>query len=166
MRIPKIPNKSLRALKALHLVGSIIWSGGVLCTLITLVLLSRQLSATAALALIDLVKLIDYSLIIPGATLCFIIGGAFAIFSKWGFFKNRWVFLKWVLFIIACVPAMILFLPTVGSIQDSFVLGGVPFAQSALQQELLVLIVMTAAQSVIAVIMVTLSVYKPTKRKV
>lgn len=39
---------------------------------------------------------IDYALVIPGAILTVITGIIYGLKTKWGFFKHRWLLVKWI----------------------------------------------------------------------
>lgn len=39
---------------------------------------------------------IDYAIVIPGAILAVATGIIYGIFTKWGFFKHRWITVKWI----------------------------------------------------------------------
>lgn len=47
-------------------------------------------------------KFVDDYLIIPGAIGCLLSGFLISLFTPWGFFKHRWVAVKWVL-TVACI---------------------------------------------------------------
>ena len=47
-------------------------------------------------------KFVDDFVIIPGAVGCLVTGLLFSLLSPWGFFRHRWVAVKWVLTVL-CV---------------------------------------------------------------
>lgn len=91
----KLSISGLRWLKCIHLVSVCLWVGGGLAlTLLTNVLSARSggelLGATSGM------KLIDDLIIVPGALGCLFTGIVYAVWTKWGWFKHRWVIIKWV----------------------------------------------------------------------
>ena len=44
-----------------------------------------------------LLKIIDDFILIPGAVGCLITGLIYGVFTKWGFFRHKWIIFKWVM---------------------------------------------------------------------
>ena len=156
----------MKALKAIHLTGATVWVSGVICTLAIILALSQQASQEGILALLSLVDFADYLLIIPGATLTYLLGTVYGLFTVWGFIKQKWIILKWILYNIACIPAMILARPSVEAMRQFVLLNDVAAASvPELQHKLVMHGLLSSYILVIAVVIVVISVYKPFKKR-
>ena len=156
----------MKALKAIHLTGVIIWVSGVICTLVIMLSLSQQTTQEGILALLNLADSADYLLIIPGATICYLLGTVYGLFTVWGFIKHKWIIIKWILYNIACIPAMILARPSVEAMRQFAFLNDVTTASVPELQHMLIMHgLLTSYILVIAVVIVAISVYKPFKKK-
>jgi hypothetical protein len=162
----KLSGRSLKAIKAAHLVGVTVWVSGVLCTLLVLIWAAHQITEETVLASLSLIDLLDYALIIPGATICYLVGTTYGLFTAWGFVKNRWIALKWVLYNLACIPAMVLALPSVEAMRQFIVLNGpAAIATSEFQVKLIMHGALSGYILIVAVVIVLVSVYRPFKKK-
>ena len=45
----------------------------------------------------EILEAIDMQILVPGAVGCLVTGIVYGIFTNWGFFKHKWLVLKWVL---------------------------------------------------------------------
>jgi hypothetical protein len=91
-------------LKISHLLLVSIWVGGQISFM--MLQLSKETLTTPEHmhAVIAALKLVDDWVIIPGALGCLLTGLFYGLFTPWGFFRHRWVLVKWV-----CTVALILF---------------------------------------------------------
>jgi uncharacterized membrane protein len=92
----KMKVKGQKWLKGLHIFFACIWIGAGFC----LILMQMGLNADSGGTLhgIDVsMKFIDDFIIIPGAIGSLITGLIYALFTNWGFFKHRWITVKWVI---------------------------------------------------------------------
>ena len=88
--------------KIFHLLFAVMWIGGVMA-LVSLMLGTNPSSAEMAyMAAIDH-KVIDDFFLIPGGVGIVITAISYGIFTKWGFFKHRWIVVKWVLTILLVI---------------------------------------------------------------
>ena len=88
--------KGRQWLKFFHILFAALWVGGG----VSLILMQATLSTTQAGALhgVDLaMKFIDDFIIIPGAVGSLLTGLLYSLFTNWGFFKHRWVTVKWII---------------------------------------------------------------------
>jgi len=94
--MPKMNTSSQKVLKITHLFFVCLWVGGA----ITLALLKLGVHPDNGSALhgFDLTRtFIDDFIVIPGAVGCLLTGLVYSIFTGFGFFKLRWVAVKWVI---------------------------------------------------------------------
>lgn len=95
-----------RLLKISHLLCAMIWTG---CGVAMLLLLFASEPQTPdehyqrawALKVTD-----DYG-IIPGAAGCLLTGILYGLKTPWGFFKHRWVAVKWAIFVVLAIAGLI-----------------------------------------------------------
>jgi len=162
----KPSSRTMKTLKVIHFVGVTVWVSGVICTLVILSALSQQTSHEGILALLSLIELADYLLIIPGATICYLLGTAYGLFTVWGFVKHKWIIFKWILYSIACIPAMIFALPLVKAMRQFVLLNEVTAAAvPEFQNMLAILGALSSCILVIAVVITMISVTKPFKKR-
>lgn len=86
--------KGMKTLKFFHLVFIMMWTVGV----VMMGLLYWRPSANSLEFLYNQTTalFIDYALVIPGAILTVITGIIYGFKTKWGFFKHRWLLVKWI----------------------------------------------------------------------
>ncbi|NTU68308.1 MAG: hypothetical protein HGB02_05440 [Chlorobiaceae bacterium] len=90
------PN-GLRWLKGFHLLAASCWIGGALC-LITLYFLKSGVADGGELYGINRsIHHVDMNIVVlPGAIGSLLTGLCYSIFSHWGFFRHRWLTVKWI----------------------------------------------------------------------
>ena len=96
------PNKRLsangyRIVKTLHILSAAVWIGA---SIIGLFLLTVVLNRDNLLPVLSVVHNIDLLIIVPANLITFITGIIFSRFTQWGFFKHRWITLKYIINLI------------------------------------------------------------------
>lgn len=79
-----------------HLFFAILWIGGGL-TLVIVLFSVNPASGDELYMKSRIIQIIDDFLIIPGALASFLIGIIYGIWTNWGFFKHKWITVKWIL---------------------------------------------------------------------
>lgn len=98
----KLGAKGQRNLKVFHLVTACMWLGGSLGLNLMAILLGPADDGKVQLGY-DLARIfVDDFLIVPGAIGCLLTGLFICWLTPWGFFKHRWVTVKWIL-TLACI---------------------------------------------------------------
>ena len=98
----KLSPGGMKLLKTLHLITASCWLGGALSLFFLYFLKDRQSSQTVIHGINLSIHHLDLLvIIIPGATGCFLTGLAYSLLTGWGFFKFRWVAMKWILTVSA-----------------------------------------------------------------
>jgi hypothetical protein len=162
----KLSPTIMRAVKVVHLVSVSVWISGIMATLVIVVALNQQNTQQGILALLSLADFVDYLLIIPGATLCYLIGTFYGVFTVWGFVKHKWIILKWVLYNAACLPAMILAQPSIEAMRQFVVANNITAASTVGFHEKVVMHgVLSSYVLITAVVIAGVSVYKPFRKK-
>ena len=155
-----------RILKITHLLLAGLWLGGALALNLMISVLGPGQSGGELLGYDLARKFVDDFIIIPGALGCLLSGLLISLFTPWGFFRHRWVAIKW-------------FLTVAGIIFGTFYLGPRVNSQPFLSLELglaaatdpvylanrLTNIVGGWAQMAVLIFMVIISVLKPWKKR-
>lgn len=94
--------KGLRWLKVVHLLCVCCWIGGAV-SLLLLYFLKRDVKDGDVLYGINQsIHHVDMAVVvIPGAFGCLLTGLAYSALSNWGFFKQRWIIIKWIITVSA-----------------------------------------------------------------
>ncbi|MTV51062.1 hypothetical protein GJ688_19385 [Heliobacillus mobilis] len=82
-------------LKSFHIFVSGVWVGAAICMML-ISYFSRPAGGDELYATNAAVKLIDDFVVIPSAMASLLTGLIYSVFTQWGFFKYRWVTVKWV----------------------------------------------------------------------
>lgn len=91
----KLKGSGIKILKVVHLLFACMWIGGAMAMTFLLMKTSPQESHEMYMRSLVL-KEIDDWLVIPGALGCFVTGIVYGIWTNWGFFKYRWITVKWI----------------------------------------------------------------------
>lgn len=89
-----LSQKRMKTLKVFHLIFIMMWTVGVL--MMGLLYWRQSVNSLEFLYNQTTALFIDYVLVIPGAVLAIITGVMYGIKTKWGFFKYRWLTVKWI----------------------------------------------------------------------
>lgn len=95
------PN-GMKALKTLHILFGIMWIGGVMA-LVSIMLGSRPEGADQIYMAARDQLVIDKWFLIPGGFGIVFSALVYSIFTKWGFFKFRWLTVKWILTVLLVI---------------------------------------------------------------
>jgi len=151
----------MKWLRILHIVSVSIWFGATACIGVLTIICFFHVSPDEFLILAPLIPELYQKAVLPVAVLTILQGIIYGSFTKWGFFKHRWVLLKWILtaLMIPCVG-----LGTIGqlfSVINKINIGGFTggFADGGL------ILLCISLQISIMLFMIGLSVLKPGKPK-
>lgn len=94
--------KGLQVLKICHLLFAIMWIGGVMA-LVSLQL--GQIPQTKEMMYLAAQShlIVDEYFLIPGGIGIIVTAVSYGFLSKWGFFKHRWIAVKWILTVMLVV---------------------------------------------------------------
>ncbi len=90
----KMSSKAQKWLKSFHILFACLWVGGA----VSLVLMGFLMEADDGMQLYGInlsMKFVDDFIIIPGAMGCFFSGMIYSMFTNWGWFKHKWITVKW-----------------------------------------------------------------------
>ncbi|HBK54002.1 MAG TPA: hypothetical protein DDZ44_08710 [Syntrophomonas wolfei] len=147
----------MRWIRILHIFSVSIWFGTVVCILGLVIMCFFQLNKNDFLIIAPLVPKLYQKIVMPAAIFTIIQGIIYGFFSSWGFFKYKWVLLKWifVLLIILCtgLGGISQMVSVLAKIEATHFLGG--FADGGL------VLLFVSLQILFMLIMIVLSVFKP-----
>ena len=92
----KLKAKGLKILKSLHIIFALVWMSGA----IAMILITYFADANTGAELLlknKILLLVDDWMIIVGAMTTLAIGIIYGIFTNWGFFKHKWIIVKWII---------------------------------------------------------------------
>ena len=100
--MPKLGAKGLRWLKGFHLIAVSCWVGGAVALLL-LYFIKQDVNDGGVLYGINRsIHHVDMAVVvIPGALGCLLTGIIYSTFSNWGFFKHKWMVVKWIVTVAA-----------------------------------------------------------------
>ena len=99
-----------RYLKFAHLFFAALWGGGA-TTMVLLFCLFHPSTAHEQITFSKILFYIDFIIVGPGAGGCLATGLIYSLYGNWGFFKFRWITLKYVINILFITYGMLVFLP-------------------------------------------------------
>lgn len=95
----KMGRKGLGWLKIIHLLFASLWIGGA-ASLLLVMTLSNPAGGDELYAAHAAMKIIDDYVIITGANGCLLTGLVYGIWTGWGFFRQNWLRVKWILLVL------------------------------------------------------------------
>ena len=158
--------KGMKTLKAFHLILIMMWTIGVF----TMCLLYWKPTSSGLEYLYNqqTAMFIDYALVIPGAILTVVTGIIYGIFTKWGFFKYRWITVKWI------AGILVILIGTFGlhPLAEVIIEQAVPVANDSVcfptdyfGMKPQIVSYTAIAQGLMLVFLITVSVFKPWNKK-
>ena len=98
----KLQPTHLRWLKVLHLACVSCWIGGAVSLLLLYFLKSDIDDGAVLYGINQSIHHVDMAVVVvPGAIGCLLTGFAYSALSNWGFFKQRWITVKWAITVSA-----------------------------------------------------------------
>lgn len=91
----KLSSRGIKILKIIHLFFAVLWIGGGIALLVVLFSVNPA-NGDELYMKSRIIQIIDDYLIIPGALASFFIGIVYGIWTNWGFFKYKWIIVKWI----------------------------------------------------------------------
>lgn len=160
-----LSSNNLKLLKVIHLLCAFMWIGGAFSMLLLLSGINPAESHEMYMRSLSL-KMIDDWLIIVGANGCIITGLVYGIWTKWGFFKHRWITVKWVLTLFMVLSGTFAMGPCVnGNVYSPDEIALYTSDNEVFWNNISQTIVWGILQTVLLIATVVISVYKPWKGK-
>lgn len=162
----KLKGRALRVMKCLHLFGVICWVGGNCASLILLLQLKSHADVAGALARLEIMETLDWNMIVVGALFSVALGVVYGALTPWGFFRQRWLVIKWVLSVAIIVSGSLCFVPLLEKLSAAIKESGIAaWEMAAFQLDITSLFMLLIFQLAAMVLMVALSVFKPCLRR-
>lgn len=161
-----LSTREMKTLKMFHLIFIMMWTVGV--AMMGMLYWRPSMIDTEFLYNQNTALFIDYTLVIPGAILTVITGVIYGICTKWGFFKYRWLTVKWVTGIAIIIIGTFGLHPLTLEIieQGSRIANGnIAFPTDYFGEKLAIIKWMALLQGVALIFLVGVSVFKPRNRK-
>ena len=92
----QLSSRGQRWLKGFHVFFSSCWVGAAVC-LTTAMFFTKTDDGVELYGQFISLKFIDDYIIIPGAMGCLLTSLIYALFTHWGWFKHRWITIKWII---------------------------------------------------------------------
>jgi len=161
----KLSSQGVKILKMFHLFFAILWIGGGLA----LVIIFFSVYPTTGDELYmksRIIQIIDDFLIIPGAMASLLIGIIYGIWTNWGFFKHKWLTVKWIMTVAQILFGTFVLGPWVNENVDIANLRDVALSDSTLLHNVQMSQIWGTVQVVILVLtFIVVSVQKPWKAR-
>ena len=160
----KLNANGMKVLKSCHLLLVMMWVVGVIAMAILFLL--RPESGDELYMTLRIILFIDWALVIPGALLTVVVGIIYGLFTNWGFFKHRWIIVKWIVSVTIIFVGTFYFSPHLEhalEIADSTreVALNNPVVISNMTQAF----ISASIQGIATMTLVVISVFKPWKKK-
>lgn len=160
----KLSPKGIKVLKTIHLLLVMLWVTGVLAMAV-LYLLKPQ-SGDELYMTLKIILFIDWVFVIPGALLSVIVGIIYGIFTNWGFFKHRWIVVKWIVAVIVILVGTFYYSP---HLEEALEIAD-KTRDAALNDPIVVTntakaLISSTAQGLSLIVLVVISVFKPWKKR-
>ncbi len=91
----RLGQKSQKWLKCLHVLCACLWVGGAM-TLFSMNVFLQPGDGAGLYGINYSKKFVDDFIVVPGAVGLLFTGVAYSILTSWGWFKHRWITLKWM----------------------------------------------------------------------
>ncbi len=94
----KLKGKQVKWLKGIHILSAGIWVTTGIVMLSFVFFMPEKISTGSQLYISNyILYFIDVYILPPSAVVCLLTGLIYSAFTGWGFFKHRWVSVKWVI---------------------------------------------------------------------
>ena len=161
----KLGSKGIKVLKILHLIFAMIWTSGAIA-MVLITFLSKAQSVDELHMKYSILLVVDNWLIITGAMTSLVIGIVYGIFTNWGFFKHRWIIVKWIITVAQILfgtfsyhPALTQNLSLISELKEEVVYNAEFIANNRFME------ISGFFQSGLLLFMIVISVFKPWKAK-
>lgn len=158
----KLGLRGTQTLKGIHLFFICAWLGAGLSVLVLGLIQGNFTNGDEIYAVNAASTFIDEYLIIPSAVATLVTGIVYSIFTRWGFFKHKWITFKYIV-VVAQILFGALFLGswsnTVTEIVD--IERGAALQNSVYLHSSEMLLYWGAAQMTLLVVVIFISIYKP-----
>ncbi len=159
----KFGAKGMKVLKVCHLLLVMVWVVGVVA--MSFLFLLRPESGDELYMTLKIINFIDWSLVIPGALLTILVGIVYGVFTNWGFFRHRWIIVKWIVSITVILVGTFYFSPHLEyALEIADRTRDAALNNPAVASNMKQAFFSASIQGIAVVILVVISVFKPWKK--
>ena len=163
--VKMMERQGVQALKIFHLLFAFMWLGGA-AALLLVNFLAQPETGDELFMKLRAMQVIDDFLIIPGAMGNLLIGIVYGVFTRWGFFKHRWITVKWILTVVQILFGTFFLGPWLnGNVEMAREMGLSALSQPSFMANMRGTTAGGITQLSVLCIYLYLSVYKPWKVK-
>jgi len=161
----KLGTTGVKVLKIVHLLLAVMWIGGAMA-MVLIAFVSDPSTGDELYMRSRIMQIIDDYLIIPGAMGNILIGVVYGVWTNWGFFKQRWITVKWILTIIQVLFGTFVLGPWInGNVELAMSLGENVISSAEFFHNVEMTRIWGTVQAVILLSFIIISVIKPWKKK-
>jgi len=165
--MPKLGPKGLRWLKGFHLIAVACWVGGAVALLLLYFIKQDVNDGGVLYGINQSIHHVDMAVVVvPGAFGCLLTGILYSAFSSWGFFKHKWMVLKWIVTVAAILFGTFYLGPwetTMMEISGKLGISALTYPSYLYNQRMNLFF--GALQCLVLMTTVFISVFKPWKKK-
>lgn len=165
MKLKKLNPQGVKILKMAHIFFAFSWIVGALA-LCTLLFATQPQSGDELYMRSQALKILDDWFIICGALGSLFTGLIYSAFTSWGFFKHRWVSVKWVLTIAQILFGTFVLGPCInGNLEISKTLRAAALSDPTFIENIRITQIGGTAQACVLFCYIVISVQKPWKNR-
>lgn len=154
----------IKTLKTLHLVFVMLWTVGVV--VMAVLLMMNAQSGDELFMKYAAVRFVDDLIVIPSATITVVIGILYGIKTNWGFFKHRWLTVKWIVGVVVIIIGTFYLSPMLdANLEMANEARSAALGDSSLLSRENMIIYSGSASSLALLFLIVISVFKPWKKK-
>lgn len=98
----KLGARGMKVLWLFHIIFMVVWMGGIISYL-SILLAVNKMGEGGVYGAYSSIHAIDIYLIRNGALGLLVTGILYSVLTKWGFFKHRWITVKWIVMLFQIV---------------------------------------------------------------
>jgi hypothetical protein len=160
----KLDAKGMKVLKSCHLLLAMIWAVGVIAMAILFLL--KPESGDELYMTLEIILFIDWALVVPGALLTVLVGIIYGVFTNWGFFKHRWITVKWIVSVVIILVGTFYFSPHLEhALEIADRTRNAALHNPVVASDMTKAFITATCEGIAIVILVVISVFKPWKNK-
>ena len=162
----KLSARGMKLLKVFHLIFIMMWTIGVI--FMSILNWKSESLFPKFIYNQEISLFIDYVFVIPGAVCAVITGIIYGIKTNWGFFKYKWITVKWILGILVIIIGTFVLHPIALDIlynTESLPEENYNNFFNDWRLDIVTLQIMATIQAVALIFLIVVSVYKPWMKK-
>jgi len=165
--MPKLGAGGLRWLKGFHLISVSCWIGGAVALILLYFLKNGVTDGGILYGINQSIHHVDMVVVvIPGAFGCLVTGFLYSAFSNWGFFKHKWLTIKWIVTVAAILFGTFFLGPWETKMMEiSGKLGMASLNDQSYLFSQKMNVIFGGIQCIVLIITVFISIFKPWKKK-